>query len=158
MNPADHIRAAAAAISRAQIFDDRVTADEHRIRAWAEAIQPFAIDQADACHAVTAHYQASGADTIKVGDVIALARKLRGERAEREKGEAVAAIAPPDPQLGGLPIGGADGTPVWSAYEQHDAISRPCPTCHAKPEEACVNASTGVARKLPCISRLRGAA
>ncbi|AZV00720.1 hypothetical protein SEA_ENALISNAILO_68 [Gordonia phage EnalisNailo] len=147
------IRAAGTALARAEIFDDRVTADTARIQAWAEAMEPHGLDQADAIAAVTAHYSASNANTIRVGDVITAARKIRRERAEREKGEQ-AAIAAPDRQLGGLPIGDADGTPIWPAYEQHDAITVPCRTCHAQPDEACVNLATQMTRKIPCTTRI----
>ncbi|QTF81778.1 hypothetical protein SEA_BEEGEE_75 [Gordonia phage BeeGee] len=147
------IRAAGTALARAEIFDDRVTADTARIQAWAEAMEPHGLDQADAIAAVTAHYSAPGATTVRVGDVITAARKIRRERAEREKGEQ-ATIAAPDRQLGGLPIGGADGTPIWPAYEQHDAITVPCRTCQAQPDEACVNLATQMTRKIPCTSRI----
>ncbi|AOE44338.1 hypothetical protein SEA_EYRE_58 [Gordonia phage Eyre] len=148
--------AAGTAIARAEIFDDRVTSDQERIQAWAEAMAPHGIDKADALAAVTAHYTAPGADTIRVGDVIAAARKIRRERAERDKGEQVAqaAITGPDRQLGGLPIGNADGEPIWDAYEEHDAIELACRTCQAKPREACVNLATHMTRKIPCLSRL----
>ncbi|AMS03232.1 hypothetical protein PP487_gp73 [Gordonia phage Herod] len=147
------IRAAGTALARAEIFDDRVTADTARIQAWAEAMEPHGLDQADAIAAVTAHYSAPGATTVRVGDVITAARKIRRERAEREKGEQVA-IAAPDGQLGGLPIGDADGTPIWPAYEQHDAITVPCRTCQAQPDEACVNLATQMTRKIPCTTRI----
>ncbi|QGJ87616.1 hypothetical protein SEA_FAITH5X5_62 [Gordonia phage Faith5x5] len=148
------IRAAGTALARAEVFDDRVTADTARIQAWAEAMEPHGIDQADALAAVTAHYTAAGADTIRVGDVIAGARKVRRERAEREKGEQTAIAAGPDGQLAGLPIGQADGTPIWPAYEQHDAITVPCRTCQAQPDEACVNLATQMTRKIPCATRI----
>lgn len=154
------IRCATAALGRAEIFDDRVTADEVRIASWAEAFAPFGFDQPDILGAVTAHYQQPGAQTPKPGDIIELARKIRRERAERQKAEEVAALPappPPDPQLSGLPIAGANGDPVWSAYEQHDAILRHCPTCKAEPETACVNLATGMVRKIPCTARMRGA-
>ncbi|QWY84574.1 hypothetical protein PP496_gp65 [Gordonia phage Yeet412] len=147
------IRAAGTALARAEIFDDRVTADTARIQAWAEAMEPHGLDQADAIAAVTAHYSAPGATTVRVGDVITAARKIRRERAEREKGEQ-AAIAAPDRQLGGLPIGDADGTPIWPAYEQHEAITVPCRTCQAQPDEACVNLATQMTRKIPCTTRI----
>ncbi|QOC56073.1 hypothetical protein SEA_CLOWN_75 [Gordonia phage Clown] len=154
----DDIRAAAAALARAEIFDDRVTSDDARNLAWAEAMAPHGIDVADALAAVTAHYSKPGADTIRVGDVIAAARKIRAERAEREKGEQVSqasAITPPDNQLGGLPIAGADGKPIWSAYDEHGAIGLPCTTCDAQPDDACINLATGLTRKIPCMTRLR---
>lgn len=150
------LMAAGVALSRAEIFDDRMTSDEARIEAWAEALDPHGIDQADALAAVTAHYTAPGADTIRVGDVIAAARKIRRERAERDKGEKIVApaVTGPDRQLGGLPIGNADGEPIWDAYEEHDAIELACRTCQAKPREACVNLATHMTRKIPCLSRL----
>ncbi|WLP90238.1 hypothetical protein [Gordonia sp. NB41Y] len=165
-NPPDWaIKAAGAALSRAEIFDDRVTADRARILAWAEALATYGIEQGDAIAAVTAHYQRAGADTPKPGDVIAEARKIRAERAEREKAEAMSALptaaVPPDRQLGGLPIANVDGEPIWDAYEEHGAISRICPTCDAQPNEGCVNLATGGDRKIPCVARLkapRGAA
>lgn len=149
------IEAAGAALARAEIFDDRMTADSARILAWAEALATYGITKPDAMAAVTAHYQRPAADTPKPGDIIAEARKIRGERAEREKGD-VAALPPanPDPQLGGLPIVAADGKPVWSAYEQHGAIDLACPTCKSKPDESCTNLATGMARKIPCTARI----
>lgn len=152
------IRCATTALGRAEIFDDRVTADRARIAAWAEALTPFAFDPPDVIAAVTAHYQRAGADTIRPGDVIAAARKIRSERAEREKGAAASAlptpVVPPDRQLGGLPIANVDGEPIWNAYEAHGAIERPCPTCDAPPEEACTNTQTGTVRRIPCTTRL----
>lgn len=156
----DVVRAAAAALSRAEIHDDRITSDRNRIEAWAESMTTYACnDTAIACRAVDAHYSQADAPAIKVGDVIAAYRKIRGETAEREKGEAIATLpAPPapDPQIGGLPIAGADGEPVWHAYEHaYNAISYPCPTCQAQPNESCVNPITGRTRKIPCLARVK---
>lgn len=156
----DVVRAAAAALSRAEIHDDRITSDRNRIEAWAESMTTYACtDTAIACRAVDTHYSQTAAPAIKVGDVIAAYRKIRGEQAEREKGEAIAALPappPPDPQLGGLPIGGVDGKPIWHAYEHaHNAIRYACPTCEAQPEESCVNAINGRARKIPCTARVQ---
>ena len=148
------IRAVAAAISRAEIHDDRMTSDPNRIRAWADTCAPHGIDDTEiACRAVDEHYTAPGADTLRAGAFIAAYRKLRRDRAEAEKGD-LAALPSPDPQFGGLPIGGADGEPVWVAYEQHGAIQLPCATCGAAPEESCVNTGTSKSRKIPCVSRL----
>lgn len=154
--PAWAIEAAGAALSRAEIFDDRVTSDRPRILLWAEALTKYGIEAPDAIAAVTAHYQQAGADTPKPGDIIEFARKIRRERAEREKAQSLAALPPspsPDPQFGNLPIA-TDGEPVWSAYEEHDAIEHPCRTCGAAPREGCVNTATGGDRKIPCVSRL----
>ncbi|MGC5249630.1 hypothetical protein ACPXB3_22230 [Gordonia sp. DT219] len=152
------IKAVAAALSRAEIYDDRVTSDRARIIAWAESFTRYGIEQADAIAGVVAHYDQPGAQTPKPGDIIELARKVRRERAEREKADEVASLppaAPPDPQLAGLPIAGADGEPIWNAYEQHDAILRTCPTCKAEPETACVNLATNMVRKIPCAARMK---
>ncbi|GAB2646204.1 hypothetical protein GCM10027169_12950 [Gordonia jinhuaensis] len=148
------IAAAGAALSRAEVFDDRVTADRARILVWAEAFATYGIEQADAVAAVTAHYQQADARTPGPGDIIAHARKIRGERAERERGRnATAAISPPDSQFAGLPIP-TSGEPIWAAYEQLDAITVPCRTCGAQPDDACVNLATGTVRKIPCVARL----
>lgn len=147
------IQAAGAALSRAEVFDDRVTADRARILVWAEAFTTYGIEQADAMAAVTAHYQQPNPNTPKPGDVIELARKIRRERAEREKVAELPAIAPPDPQFGDLPID-ADGEPAWAAYEQHGAITRECRTCGAPVGHGCVNTATGNDRKIPCVARL----
>lgn len=154
------IKAAAAALSRAEIYDDRMTSDRNRIISWAESFTRYGIEQQDAIAGVIAYYDQPGVQTPKPGDIIDQARKIRRERAERQKAEEVAALPappPPDPQLSGLPIAGANGDPVWSAYEQHDAILRHCPTCKAEPETACVNLATGMVRKIPCTARMRGA-
>lgn len=152
------IRTAAAALARAEIFDDRVTADDARIEAWADALEPHHLDLADVLTAVADHYSVKNADTARVGDIITGARKIRADRAEREKGHAISnapAITAPDNQLGGLPIAGADGKPIWTAYEQHGAIDLPCSTCDAQPNDACINLATGMTRRIPCMTRLR---
>lgn len=155
---ADTIRAIGLVIARAACFDDRITdGDANRIRAWSEAVEPYRFDQADLLAAVTLHYQGSG-DTMRVNDLIALTRKIRGERAEAEKGvDPAAALPPGDPQTGGLPIR-TEGRPVWAAYEHFDAITRECPTCGAQPEESCVNRINNQTRRIPCLSRMRDAA
>ena len=151
------IRMAAAALSRAALFDDRVTdGDAARIAAWAEAMEPHQLPQADVLAAVTAHYQAAGADTMRVGDLIQGARSIRRDRAEREKAtDAHNAWTAPNPAIGGLPIP-TDGNPVWAAYRVNDAIDRPCPRCKAKPREACRNPITRCDSKIPCLVRLTG--
>ncbi|AVL98911.1 hypothetical protein C6V83_00065 [Gordonia iterans] len=154
------VRAAGAALSRAEIHDDRITVDRNRIETWAASMQTYACDDpAIACRAADTHYSQPNAPAIKVGDLIAAYRKIRGEQAEREKGDAIAALpAPPapDPQLGGLPIGAADGQPIWHAYEHaYNAIRHACPTCEAQPEESCVNAINGRTRKIPCTARVQ---
>ena len=86
MNPTRAaIAAATATLSRAAIFDDRITADEHRILAWAQAIAPFSFDQPDLLAAVTAHYQQAEPRTMMPGDAIAGARKIREERRQQSR-------------------------------------------------------------------------
>lgn len=147
------IRAVAAAISRAEIHDDRMTSDPARLRVWAEACQPHGItDTALACRAVDEHYTRPDADTLRVGTFVGTYRRLRAIDAETDKGAAVAALPAGDPQSGGLPIA-AEGEPVWAAYDQHGAIDLPCETCGAGEREACVNLATNLTRKIPCTSR-----
>lgn len=155
MTTAQDIQCATTALGRAEIYDDRVTADQPRILAWAEAFCPYGFDPPTVIAAVTAHYQQANATTARPGDIIAHARRIRGDRAEREKGRDLpTGPTPPDPQLGGLPIGGADGNPVWPAYEHWGAITITCPTCGAEPEHACLNPHTDGPRKIPCVDRL----
>ncbi|MGO3325339.1 hypothetical protein [Gordonia sp. (in: high G+C Gram-positive bacteria)] len=146
------VRAVAAAISRAEIHDDRMTADPNRITAWAETAEPHGIDDtALACRAVDAHYTRADADTLRCGAFIGAYRKLRALDGEEAKGAAVGSL-PPGNVDGGI---SADGEPVWDAYDQHGAIDRECPTCGAGEREACVNAVNGKTRKIPCFARLR---
>lgn len=64
--------------------------------------------------------------------------------------------AAPDPQLGGLPIGDADGQPIWHAYEHaYNAHRYPCPTCKAEPNESCINPINNRTRKIPCVARVK---
>ncbi|MFH5209247.1 hypothetical protein ACHIPZ_13735 [Antrihabitans sp. NCIMB 15449] len=151
------IRATAMAIGRAALFDDKITAgDRGRLAAWAEALEPIGLDQADMLSAVTAYYQANAnGRTIQVSDLIRCGRELRRDRAERDKAR-TAAFAPPDTQLGALPIGGADGKPIWAAYDVNEAIERPCPLCGAEANQSCVNPVNNNARRIPCLMRLTG--
>lgn len=149
------IHCATVALGRAEIFDDRVTVDKPRILAWAEALSPFGFDTPTILAAITAHYQRPGVGTPKPGDVIAAARKIRAEAAERDKGTQIAAATEADPQLDGLPIAGANCGPVWAAYDQWDAIALACPHCGAGPNYACRNPITDNPRKIPCAGRSR---
>lgn len=154
MRPSNEtIRAIGAVIARAACFDDRVTeGDQARIVAWSEAVEPYNFDAPDLISAVTLHYQGTD-ETIKINNVIALARKIRGERAERENAEDLPELAPPDPQSMGLGLH-TTGEPIWKAYEQHGAIDLPCETCGAEPEQGCVNLAINMSRRIPCVSRL----
>lgn len=158
----DTIRAASAALGRASLFDDRITdSDAGRISAWAEALEDFKFDQADLLAAVTKHYQAQDAPTIRVGDLIASAREIRRVRGLKQNADEILsapAITPPDGQLGGLPIAGADGPPIAAAYAVNGAIDRQCPRCKSAAGQACWNPSSRKDRKIPCAARLRGKA
>lgn len=151
----DVVRAAAAALARAEIHDDRITADKTRTRVWAESMQIYQCDDtAIACHAVDAHYTAPDARPIKVGDVIDHYRRHRRDHAEREKGtQAAAQLGPGHNTTEELPIP-TEGKPIWEAYEHWNAITITCPTCDAQPEHACTNPLNGNARKIPCLARL----
>lgn len=149
----DTVRGITAVLGRASLFDDRITAgDAARIAAWSEAVESYRFDQADLLAAVTAHYQGSS-ETMRVNDLIAASRKIRGERAEQEKARDLPEVAPPDPQSMGLALH-TTGDPIWKAYDQHSAIDLPCETCSAGEHEACVNLATNMTRRIPCVSRL----
>lgn len=160
------IRAVGAALGRAALFDDKITAeDTARIAAWSEAIDPYKLAVEDLLQAVTAHYQSEALRTVTSADLIRLGRDIRKDRAQRESIEdrkahedamdAARGLTPPDPQMGGLPIAGGDGTPVPGAYAVNDAIDRVCPSCEAPAGEACFNVKSGSSRKIPCFSRLK---
>lgn len=156
---AEAVRTAGNAWSRARIYDDKLgEPDAARIALWAESIAKWELDAPDVLSAVTAYYEGEKfGRTIQIGDLLHHAREIRRDRAEREKAREI--VSPPDPQLGGLPIGGADGEPVWDAYDEGcdgRAIDRTCPTCGSEPSYACLNTETGMTRKIPCIARLLG--
>jgi len=168
------ILAVSAALGRAALFDDRMTADDkHRIAVWAEALDPFGIDQATMLNAVTAFYREPRDRSITVGDLTRTSRDIRqaevlaespAELKERNLRNDIKnglerphALTGPDRQLGGLEIGGADGVPVPKAYEVNGAVERPCPTCGAEDYAPCVNRVNGSPRKMPCLARLKSA-
>lgn len=163
----DTIRATTNAIGRAALYDDRITpGDKHRIAAWAEALQPYEFGQTLILEAVTTYYREPRDRAITPGDIITIARENRRRTAETETRQALEARQTrndhrhglADPQLGNLPIAGADGPPVPGAYEVDDAIEFDCPTCGAEPMYGCTNRVTGRERKIPCLMRLRVAA
>lgn len=151
------VRAAAAAWSRARIYDDKLgDPDKARLAAWAESIERWKLDAPDLLEGVIRYYEGqTEGRTIGIGDLLHHAREVRRQRAESEKAAQVhteAAALPGADSWAGLPIQ-AQGVPVWPAYEVNDAISRQCPRCHAAPGDACVNARDWP-QKLPCLSRL----
>lgn len=154
MPTAEAVRAATAALNRANIHDDRLVADKTRIRVWADTMTVHGIvDTALACRAVDVYYAQPGAQTAKVGDIIAAYRRLRAEWGEREKAEDLRELT-----SGGFAGINATGEPVWDAYEAHDAVDRECPSCGALPNESCVNPINNQPRRIPCVSRLKGGA
>lgn len=160
------VRAAAAALGRAALFDDTITADDDaRVAAFAEAFDPFGITVELAIAAVTAHYQGEGVRSPKPGDLIAHARRIRADQAQRAQADPVArgeheraldtvhGLTSPDAQLGGLPIAGAVGPPIPDAYALGGALDRECPQCRADAGVACTDHASGKPRRIPCLSR-----
>lgn len=156
------VRAAAAAWSRARIYDDKLgEPDKARLAAWAESIDRWKLDAPDLLEGANVFYEGNTTGrTIGIGDLLHHARESRRMRAERERMaevhadvvNAAAAAALPGGTYSGFPIN-AQGKPVWAAYDVNDAISRQCPSCRALPDDACVTAR-GAAQKIPCLSRL----
>lgn len=153
------VRAVGNAIGRAALFDDRITeGDSARIAAWAEAVERHHLDAEDLLDAVTSYYSTPRERAILVGDLIHHARNARQDRAQRDNADTAAAapLPPADPQLGGLPIDGANGRAIPEAYEINDAISRKCPTCRAPEDHYCRNLlDTNRTRKIPCLRRMK---
>lgn len=79
------IRAVAAALGRARLYDDKLgNADEGRIAAWAEVVDQYDIDQSDLLAGVTAYYSTNpGGRVMQVADLVRHARAIRCERDER---------------------------------------------------------------------------
>lgn len=153
------MRGAAAAWSRARIYDDKLgDPDNARLAAWAESVERWRLDIPDLVEAVQRYYEGcTDGRTIGIGDLMHHARESRRQRAESEKAAeehaaATAAPALPPGGYGGLPIN-AVGEPVWDAYDINGAIDRQCPNCHAEPRCACVT-QWGGAQKVPCRARL----
>ncbi|WP_027503327.1 hypothetical protein [Rhodococcus sp. UNC363MFTsu5.1] len=154
--------------ARAAVFDDYFGhEDDGRTAAWAEAIQKYNLDRADLLNAVTTFYAGTPGGRLSIGELIRLARQsrqdtaMRREHDERAKRGITTGLTPitatttPDTQLGGLPIAGADGDPVWAAYDINNAINHDCPTCKEPAGGACVNTRNDQARKIPCLARMR---
>jgi hypothetical protein len=162
------IKATVLAMGRAAIYDDFFThPDKARVAAWAEAIQRYELDAPELLDAVTTFYGATPQGRLTVGELIRVARASRQDATMRQESNERAArgitsgltpraaITAGDQQLGGLPIAGANGEPVWAAYEVSGAIERECEACGAPPEKSCLNIATGTARKIPCLARMR---
>lgn len=153
----DTVRATAAAIGRAALFDDKITAgDAPRIAAWAEALEPHKLAGPDLLAAVTDYYgDNKDGRTVQVSDIIRRAREIRRQRAESEKAADPyeRRSLPAGDGWAGLPISAA-GEPVWNAYDVNGAIDRECPACHALPDNACITARDQP-QKIPCLARLK---
>lgn len=142
---------------------DLRTVGESDVVAWHAAIGE--LDKPLALEAVIVHHKTS-ADRCKPAHVLGIAKSIRKDRAERESERARQArqarldakhgLTQGDPQLGNLPIGGVEGTPVPGAYEVNGAVDRGCPKCGAGPMEPCTNRISGQPRKMPCLARLTG--
>lgn len=152
------VRSTTAAIARAALFDDKVTAgDAPRIAAWAEALEPHGLETRFLLDAVTRHYSDPNLDrTIRVADLIHHGRELRRQAAEVEKGHDPhgPAVLPAGAGWSGLPIN-ATGKAVDAAYDVNDAITRPCPRCHAEANDYCIT-SRDQKQRIPCLPRLTG--
>lgn len=159
---------AAKVLGKASLFDPRFAKnDEGKILAWAEALTPHRLRESDLIDAVVKFYSETRKEPLMAGDVIGIAKTIRRDRAEREaaadreaRSEAQdrrhgLSIVQPDNQLGGLPIGGADGPPVPGAYLVNDAVDRHCDTCNAQPDHPCTNPINGQPRRIPCASRAK---
>ncbi|WP_067891284.1 hypothetical protein [Nocardia vaccinii] len=150
------MRAAAAAWSRARIYDDKLgDPDTARLAAWAESIERWKLETPDLLEAVNRYYEGcTDGRTIGIGDLLHHAREVRRQRAESEKAAQVHAEVVTAAALPGAPFRVA-GDPVWAAYDVNGAIDRECPRCHAAPNDACITAR-GTAQKMPCVARLTG--
>ncbi|MBF6326799.1 hypothetical protein IU451_30340 [Nocardia cyriacigeorgica] len=151
------MRAAAAAWSRARIYDDKLgDPDAARLAAWAESIDRWELDTPDLLEGVIRYYEGdTEGRTIGIGDVLHHARESRRQRAEREKAAQIhteAAALPAGAGYAGLPIN-ATGRPVRAAYDVGDAIGRDCPHCRAAAGEPCVS-KLGREQRIPCVSRM----
>lgn len=156
------IDAARKAWDAARLIDDRLgNLDANRLRMWAGMFDEARIyDPQRAARAAVDWYKPGRDRVIQPGDITTTYRAT-ARTSDRTVDEALQlntappAITAPDNQLGGLPIAGADGKPIWTAYEQHGAIDLPCSTCDAQPNDACINLATGMTRRIPCMTRLR---
>lgn len=134
-------------------FGDARTIGKHDIEHWQEILCDLDFRDADAA---LIEYRRTQTAWLQPAHIVAIAARHRRERVEAEHAAQLAAQpAPPpvDPQLG-LPIAGADGTPVKSAYADTGAITRKCPTCRAPADMPCRNRRTHEPRKIPCLARL----
>ncbi|UYL87731.1 helicase loader [Gordonia phage Shivanishola] len=157
MTSRETVEAAEKAWQTARFIDDRLgQPDPNRLRMWVDMFSRTNVHPDEAVESVKAWYAVGGRDrVIQPGDICAGVRDLRRAAIERDHAASLAAqpAVATDPQLG-IPIAGADGEPIWPAYDVDDAGNYTCDTCHAEPDQACVNLATNMTRKIPCASRL----
>jgi hypothetical protein len=137
----DTIRATAAALGKARLLDDKLgNADQARIAAWAEVVEPHKLCQQDLLEAVGAFYVDNPVGrTIQVGDLIHHARQVRRERAEREPDELREA------RQAALDAKAAEDDAERTTWDGPLKHSRPpfnplmhrCPHCGARPGTHC---------------------
>lgn len=140
----------------AAVYDNRKP-DPAMLAGWTETARrarwthPLAID------AIHEHYTNS-TERIMPAHITRHVQAARRAAVERDHAASLAAepVVNLDPQIG-LPIGGADGEPIWTSYDVDDAGTLTCDTCGAGPDEACVNTRSNTPRKIPCTSRLKKA-
>lgn len=159
MNPQYAAEAAALVLARANLFDQRIRANDSGITAaWAEAIGRHNLERGRLLQAVTDYYSEPRDRSIQVGDVIRIARDARQRDALVDNAQSLAA-----PELvEALPAGSgasthmgvinAVGEPIEAAYEVDGAGHIPCPSCLAQPGETC--GRDGHDYRIPCVARL----
>lgn len=140
------IRGVAAALGLARMIDDRVgPADEGRIGAWAELVEPHKLIEDDLLEGVKVFYRNNQkAQMIQVGDLIACAREVRRERnatetveeqTEREK-RLEAKVADAAEAIGRLKAV-PDEEPKYKR-RQNTVLTVACPWCKARPNSRCM--------------------
>lgn len=79
------IRAVAAALGRARLYDDKLGgADEGRIAAWAEVVDQYDLDQEDLIAGVVSYYSTNREGRVmQVADLVRHARAHRVDRSDR---------------------------------------------------------------------------
>ena len=135
------VRATAAALGKARLLDDKIgAADQSRIIAWAEEIEPHKLGQDDLEKAVGAFYVDNPTGrTMQIGDLIHHARQRRRERAEREpdslreaRQAALDAKAAEEAEKRTPWVG-----PLKHSRRPYNPLTQPCPHCQARPGTHC---------------------
>lgn len=139
------IRGVAAALGLARMIDDRVgPADQGRIAAWSELVEPHKLAEDDLLDGIKAFYRANQkAQMIQVGDLIACSREVRRERnetepeaAQTEREKRLAAKVKDDADA----IGAAKAIPseeLKYRRNRNTPLSVSCAWCKARPFSRC---------------------